>query len=74
MFYKKLYSQYYEDEKKLRGHILYLKEKHSQDIENKDIQTCRRISTLYNMYLDLKYVANLLKLKCEVNSDKDFKI
>lgn len=74
MFYEKLYKQYYENEKKLRRCILYLKEKYSKDIENEDLQTCRRISLLYGMYLDLKYVTNLLKSKCEVYDDKNFKL
>lgn len=76
MFYKKMYKEYYDNEQKLKMYILYLKEKHFEDLKNEDIQICRRISILYNMYLDLKYITNLLKtkIKYEGCNGNNFKI
>ena len=76
MFYKKMYKEYYSNEKKLKMHILYLKEKYSEDLKNEDIPTCRRISILYDMYLNLKYVTNLLKLRSqrEEHNGENFRV
>ena len=76
VFYKKMYNEYYSNEQRLKIYILYLKEKYSEDLKKEDIQICRRISILYDMYLNLKYVTNLLKSrsKYEEHNGKNFKI
>ncbi len=65
MFYEKLAREYADEAKILKNYITKLKEDYAQELNTREVETCRRVSILYDMYLDLKYMGNFLKSRSE---------
>ena len=66
MFYDKLAQEYNFEAKILKNHISKLKKNHAKELALNDASICRRVSTLYDMYLDLKYMGKFLTTRSEL--------
>ncbi|MDR1240435.1 MAG: hypothetical protein LBK29_00945 [Oscillospiraceae bacterium] len=71
MLFSELAREYVEEAKILKKHIEKLKKELSNEILNCNFKTCRRMSLLNDMYLDLKYTGQILKFEKEFRDEKN---
>ena len=65
MFYEKLAKEYIFEAEVLKNYISKLKKHYARELALNDATVCRRVSTLYDMYLDLKYTGKFLTSRSE---------
>ena len=70
MFYDKLAKEYVFEAEVLKNYISKLKKNYAKELALNDASVCRRVSTLYDMYLDLKYMGKFLTTRSEFYYDK----
>ena len=70
MFYYKLAKEYTFEAQNLKNYISKLRKLYAKELALNDASICRRVSTLYDMYLDLKYTGDFLHIRSEFENGK----
>lgn len=70
MFYYKLAKEYNFEAQNLKNYISKLRKLYAKELALNDASICRRMSTLYDMYLDLKYMGDFLSIRSEFEYGK----
>jgi 16S rRNA G527 N7-methylase RsmG len=61
IFYEELAEEYKQEAENIKRHIENLKVKFATEIAKYDLATCRRLTILNEIYLDLKYTGKFLE-------------
>ncbi len=62
-------KEYKEDAIVLKNHISKLRKIYSREIALNDFKVCKRISLLYDMYLEMNHIGNFLYKRQEGNKN-----
>lgn len=65
MPYTKLANEYINEAIALKNHILSLKKIYAKEIALNESDICERVAMLYDIYLELKCIGDILKIKSE---------